>query len=123
MIFTQVEDGWQSIDGDYLLQEITDPWSNRPDEVVGWGVRARVYGVSWSLLKECLTLEEARVFAEEDSKLPTFGTDNRCKWCAIDKGYLDDAPQGWFGCRLCDPPRVFREDLSWEDLEAFDDPS
>ena len=124
MNFTITEDGWVSQDGTYLLRRETNPWSNRPDDVTGWTVRVKMYGEVWSRIATSGSLLEAQRYAEADAELPVFGDDSLCKWCRADENYLAEVPRGWFGCRLCDPARKDREDdLSWEDLEAFDDPA
>jgi alpha-D-ribose 1-methylphosphonate 5-phosphate C-P lyase len=124
MDFMKVQDGWSSTDDRYMLEAACDPWSTRPTETVEWAVRVRMFGESsWTTLTVMPTFYDAKRFAEVDAVLPVFNVDGLCRWCGTEETYLEEVPRGWFGCRLCDGQSVPADDLSWEDLEAFDDPA
>lgn len=124
MNFTKITDGWRSTDDRYMLAEACDPWGDRPTEPIEWTVRVRMFGQSsWTTLTATPTFDDAKAFAEADAQMPVFNVDGNCRWCGTEESYLSDVPRGWFGCRLCDPAPALVDDLSLEDVEAFDDPA
>lgn len=124
MDFTRITDGWRSTDDRYMLAESCDPWGDRPTEPVEWVVRVRMFGLSsWTMLTAQPTFDDAVAFAEADAAMPVFNVDGCCRWCGTEESYLADVPRGWFGCLLCDPNPVVSDDLTREDVEAFDDPA
>ena len=117
MFFTKTVEGWKSSDNCYTISEVTDPWGGSPTEPLEWIVRVQMYTNSWTRIATAPTLDNAMKIAQDDDALPVLDFDRCCRWCRT-----EDSTRFGFGCRLCHPdPQA--DDLSWQDLEEFDDPA
>lgn len=126
MQFTITQDGWIDDTGTYLITRDDNPWwhPNLGEEAQEtWLVQVRKWSEAWAFLYRAADFDGAKYLAEQDATRPVFD-DAGCRWCGTQENYLKDVPTGWFGCRLCDPtPETESHDLTWEDVEAYDDPA
>lgn len=127
MMFSITKEGWVDATGRYRVTRDEDPWwhpdsNEEPHET--WTVSVRKWGNSWNYLYRAADFDGAVFLAESDADRPVFNEDGECRWCGTEENYLTGVPSGWFGCRLCDPnPREESDDLTWQDVEDYDDPS
>lgn len=102
MNWTREAAGWVSRDKRYLLAEEENPWwwpgSDNPR--MTWTVRVGREGAR-RMIWSGPTLDAVKAYAEHDVTLPVFDSRGECRWCHIEKAYLEQTPPGWFGCDLC----------------------
>lgn len=98
------------IEGDsrYKIVRHINPWTDGIGPKVWYQLMVNMYGpfghnhlATFNTLHDSITamaddVNASQVFiANSDDALT-------CRWCKIEKGYLESAPAWWFGCNLCE---------------------
>lgn len=99
-----------SLEGDprYKIMRNVDPWENGTGPKVWYTVNAHMYGPwNYKWLRNCHTLVEAMEFVIADANaVDVFVPDDEgmpsCRWCGLERSYLERVPAWWFGCNLCE---------------------
>lgn len=98
------------LEGDprYKIIRHTNPWDNGIGPKVSYQVMAHMYGPwNYTHLRSCHTLLDAIEFVIADANaVDVFVPDDEgapcCRWCGLERSYLERVPAWWFGCNLCE---------------------
>lgn len=98
------------LEGDerYKIVRHMNPWDDGVGAKVWYEVMAHMYGPwNYKHLRTCYTLLDALEFVTTDANASdVFVPDDEgapsCRWCHIERSYLERVPAWWFGCNLCE---------------------
>lgn len=95
---------YRTTDGKYMIQQEASPWEPDNQDLWVWSLKVNIRGEAkfYNVLKAAPTLADAITYAEQDSASPVFTDHGECRWCGMERAYLEIAPRWWFGCNLCE---------------------
>lgn len=95
---------YRTTDGRYIIQQEASPWEPDNRDLWVWSLKVNIRGDAqfYNALKSLPTLADAITCAEQDSASPVFTDHGECRWCGMERAYLEVAPRWWFGCNLCE---------------------
>lgn len=99
-----------TLEGDdrYKIIRHINPWDDGVGPKVWYDVLAHMYGPwNYKHLRTLHTLLDALEFTTTDANaVDVFVPDNEgvpsCRWCGLERSYLERVPAWWFGCNLCE---------------------